>query len=619
MRERWLNHPPACTCVECTDRRLGKRRRQPRDLPRLRKRNRAIAGLAISVLLVLIAAGVSLIVYLINLSPLEEVPPTSPPPVITSPSPTPTATAVPTPTPPAVAPPVVQPTVTPTPSPSPTPAIVVATPTPTPTPRPLALYVVLASERDEVDAQYIDDHTLRFKWDATELAIGDVPLDTRFAAILQPSAFPKLTLIDVRRGFINIVLWQYSPAFITLSEEVYDAWVLRPDSPFGLFRDTTVKIGRNEPLPTPVPTPTPTMTPSPTFTPAPTSTPTATPTATATPRPNATPTPRPTATATLTLTVTPRPTSVLYQPSASNILTAAEISDLRHYALGLINKDRADHGLPPVQLGWNIAAQLHAEDMLEHDYFGHWWADGRKPYMVYSQTGGTSYASENAATSGWTDREWQAERCDSFFVNCVRPNVRESIQSHQWGMMYDDAHADWGHRDNILRESHRFVNLGIASNGRRVTFVQHFEGGAVAAVPLVLSPDGTLSFSLTIHEPGVQIFDVVAIYYDPLPTPKTPEQIDRLRSYCTGGGFTTSCGGPVARILDPPGAGYYYTNLDHNEVVADSWVETSSQFSFSARMGSLLSRPGVYTVIVRSDTGGTFSGDQLVGLSLFVP
>ena len=31
---------------------------------------------------------------------------------------------------------------------------------------------------------------------------------------------------------------------------------------------------------------------------------------------------------------------------------------------------------------------------------GHWWVDGRKPYMVYSETGGTSYAAENM---GWTD------------------------------------------------------------------------------------------------------------------------------------------------------------------------------------------------------------------------
>ena len=157
-------------------------------------------------------------------------------------------------------------------------------PTPTPTPRPLSLYVVLASDPDEVDVQYIDDHALRFERDATELAVGDVPENTRFAAILQPSVFPKLTLIDVRRGFINIVSWQYSPAFITLGEEVYDAWVLRPDSPFGLLQDATAKIGRNEPVPTPVPTSTPTMTPSPTvtFTPTPRPTATFTPTATST-------------------------------------------------------------------------------------------------------------------------------------------------------------------------------------------------------------------------------------------------------------------------------------------------------------------------------------------------
>ena len=31
MRERWLNHPPACTCVECTNKRLGRRHRAERE------------------------------------------------------------------------------------------------------------------------------------------------------------------------------------------------------------------------------------------------------------------------------------------------------------------------------------------------------------------------------------------------------------------------------------------------------------------------------------------------------------------------------------------------------------------------------------------------------------
>ena len=257
--------------------------------------------------------------------------------------------------------------------------------------------------------------------------------------------------------------------------------------------------------------------------------------------------------------------------------------------------------------------------MLAHDYFGHWWADGRKPYMVYSQTGGTSYAGENAATSGWTDREWNAQSCGSRLVRCIVPDLAESITDHQQSMMYDDAHADWGHRDNILGESHRAVNIGVASNGRRVTFVQHFEGGAVEADgPPVLNANGVLSLSLAKRETGVVIGRVVSIYYDPPPTPKTPAQIDTLRSYCIGGGFTTSCGDPVARILIPPGPGRYYSNLDSNEVVADSWNETADAFSFSANVGRLMQRPGVYTVVIWRDSSRGSLSEGLVELSLFV-
>ena len=295
------------------------------------------------------------------------------------------------------------------------------------------------------------------------------------------------------------------------------------------------------------------------------------------------------------------------------------IEDLRQQALNLINRDRAEHGVPPVVLGSNAAAQHHANDMLQHDYHGHWWSDGSKPYMVYTRAGGKSYVAENTASSGWMDREWEAEDCDSFFVRCSVPEPAEAITKLQYLMMYDDAHADWGHRDNILREGHRAVNIGIASNGRRVAFVQHFEGGAALAHgPPELSSDNVLSFSMDKTEGGVRVGGVVGVYYDPPPTPKTPQQIDSLNSYCTGGGFTTSCGGPVARILDPPRAGYHYTDLDPNEVVVDSWVETDDYFGFEVNVRGLMRLPGVYTVIVWRDTGGSQLKEVLIRLSVFV-
>ena len=258
--------------------------------------------------------------------------------------------------------------------------------------------------------------------------------------------------------------------------------------------------------------------------------------------------------------------------------------------------------------------------MLQHDYQGHWWADGRKPYMVYSETGGGSYVAENAASSGWTAPQWRASNCDSLLTSCRITQPRDALRELQHLMMYDDAHANWGHRDNILRESHRAVNFGVAFNGRRVTFAQHFEGGAVEAVaPPSLASDGTLSLSLVKREAGVRIGKAVSVHYDPLPTPKTAAQIDRLDSYCVGGGFTTRCGDPIARILEPPDPGYSYANLDANDVIASAWSETGDSFRFTAGLGALATRPGVYTVIVWRDSGGGLLTEPLAELSATQP
>ena len=332
-------------------------------------------------------------------------------------------------------------------------------------------------------------------------------------------------------------------------------------------------------------TPTPTMAPTPIPTPLPTA------------KPTTAPTVRP----------TPAPTPTL-------------LEELRLYALDLINKDRTKHSVEPVILGSNPAAQLHAQDMIEHDYFGHWWADGRKPYMVYTETGGKSYVAENASTSGWTEREWQEKNCDSLFVNCVVPSPREAIREHQWGMMYDDASSDWGHRDNILGETHRAVNIGIASNGKRVTFVQHFEGGDVEADgPPILTSNGTLTLSLSKPNGDVKIAPSIAIFYDPSPTPKTPEQIETLRSYCTGGGFSTRCGDPVARILEPLPKGWSYDSPSDITVIADEWMETENSFNFSAAMGPLVNEPGVYTVTVWRDSDSDWLSEVLLELSVVKP
>ena len=313
------------------------------------------------------------------------------------------------------------------------------------------------------------------------------------------------------------------------------------------------------------------------------------------------------------------PTPLAEETTATR-LTDSELDELRRYAVALVNRDRADQDLPPVTLGSNRAAQLHAEDMLENDYLGHWWSDGRKPYMVYTQTGGNSYVSENVASSGWTLRKWEENRCNSFLVNCRVSPPKEAIQRAEWSMVYDDAHSDWGHRDNILGASHRLVNIGIAVNDRRTVFVQHFEGGDVAVDnPPEISADGTLSLTLTKLVNGIDIGSVVTVYYDPTPSPKSAKEIDALDRYCVGGGFTTACGEPVARILKPPGPGLHYSNLDYDVVVADYWRETDTGFEFTAQAGSSLAKPGVYTFVVWLDAGDSVFNVTLLQLSAFRP
>ena len=255
------------------------------------------------------------------------------------------------------------------------------------------------------------------------------------------------------------------------------------------------------------------------------------------------------------------------------------LESLRLFALDMINVDRDKHGVPPVRLGANASAQIHAEDAIASGYLvGHWTADGRKPYMLYRQADGTGIVAENAAGSG-----------------------RANIAGHQWGMMYDDAHADWGHRDTIISPNYDTVNIGIAFDDHRLAFYQHFEYNGLAYVEEPVLDGGLLR--LHPRPLGGHAIGNIAVYYDPSPTPKSPSEIELLTSYCTGGGFTDDCGDvrPIAFVLKPPPPSSSYGDLKPDRVVARMWNELGDgSVEIEACLGPLADRPGVYTVVVWS-------------------
>lgn len=290
------------------------------------------------------------------------------------------------------------------------------------------------------------------------------------------------------------------------------------------------------------------------------------------------------------------------------------VDELKLLALDYINEDRRLHGLSAVVLGDNEAAQLHAEDMVAGRYLGHWWRDGRKPYMVYSETGGTSYVSENAARTGFSEVEFN-ELCTGPNVTCEKVSPTTDIQRLHHAMVYDDASSEWRHRINILNPDHRKVNIGIAYVDRFLALVQHFEGGDVTA-PLRPSFEGSvLKIRADLNQPDLTVFPTVQVHYEELPIEHTGIEIEQFTTYCVGGGFSAECGQPIVQILPPPQAGTRYLNLPENVVVARSWVVSGGDIEITADFGSFADQPGIYTTTLFEDKGNGVSGNILLQLS----
>ena len=288
--------------------------------------------------------------------------------------------------------------------------------------------------------------------------------------------------------------------------------------------------------------------------------------------------------------------SVSLMPSDGPEVSA--IQELRLFALELINVDRQSHGAPPVRLGSNQAAQLHAEDSVRSGYIvGHWTSNGLKPYMLYTLTGGVGVMAENAA-----GQRTGSENCDEPRVICGTIDVLSAIATLQWSMMYDDAHANWGHRDTIVDPIYDTVNIGIAFTDSHVAYYQHFEYTRLTHVTTPTLEGGILSLSLQ-PRTGYEIGNV-AIYYDPPPTPKHPEEISSLTSYCVGGGFTDNCENiePIARVLEPAPPGSYYVDLNPADVVAHLWnVHGDRSVTIKADLRQFTIVDSIYTIVIYSN------------------
>lgn len=260
--------------------------------------------------------------------------------------------------------------------------------------------------------------------------------------------------------------------------------------------------------------------------------------------------------------------------------------ELVDYALILINNDRIDFGLENVTLNEINSAQLHADNMLQNNFFSHWDIDGYKPYMRYTLAGGTGSVSENCAvmyTSGLID-------------------AKEVLKELEWQMMYNDSESDWGHKDNILTHFHNKVSIGISYDDNNLYLVQDFENDYVDWDILTVSGN-------EVHMKGTMVdkdlsIEHVSIFYDN-PMQLTPEQLEKPPY---SGSYDQ---GTYVGLVLPSG----WQAREGITITSGVWFQTGNSFEikFTISEAPITHGEGVYTLYLQTN----LENNSLVSYSIW--
>ncbi|PND18096.1 hypothetical protein CN934_29680 [Ensifer sp. MMN_5] len=157
---------------------------------------------------------------------------------------------------------------------------------------------------------------------------------------------------------------------------------------------------------------------------------------------------------------------LLGQPVAAE---SGRLGELRAQALSLVNAARKQHGLNPLQSTeiLNSAAQAHAQDMLQRNYYSHTSPEGETISDRYRDRGG----------SRWKKVAENIARC----IGCPAVPSASRVADLQDGWMNSPSH-----RQNILAKGLESFGFGIIGESDRQFAVQTFAG---PGVPLALQPD----------------------------------------------------------------------------------------------------------------------------------
>ena len=190
----------------------------------------------------------------------------------------------------------------------------------------------------------------------------------------------------------------------------------------------------------------------------------------------------------------------------------------------LVNEARAAASVPPVRLGSNQAAQLHAEAALEGCYSSHWDRWGLIPNHRYTLAGGSGHDRENVSGVDYCIMEGDGHKA----ITSMEAEVEQA---------FDGWMGSPGHRRTILQADSTVLHIGIANDRFNDRMVQQFSSDYVtySSRPSI-GPGGLLTLAGTTSDatPGVDGFASVTILYDAPPRPLTLGQLTATYSSCKG-------------------------------------------------------------------------------------
>jgi uncharacterized protein YkwD len=193
---------------------------------------------------------------------------------------------------------------------------------------------------------------------------------------------------------------------------------------------------------------------------------------------------------------------------------------LRQELLRIINRDRRQFGLAPVELDAqaSMIADNYCRQQIRNGTTGHFTTDGLAPYMRYSFAGGNDGLSENAAawsaTYAFDDRQ-----------------LYEMMKRSERAMMDEVAPHD-GHRRTILDPYATHVGIGIWWEGGELRIAQEFIRRHVVWTRPLPRNAGAGEHVVCSGKPAEGFtVEAISVHHEPLPVTMTSTVANAIESY----------------------------------------------------------------------------------------